>query len=99
MHYGRGSPDEWRPSWNSRSGSREQVTKPEGEGRLRNQASPRELVDDAIGENLGGLDAAGENELGILRRLIRLIDAGEVLHLAVERAALEALGVALDAGL
>ena len=65
---------------------------------LRDAAALLELGDDSVRESFRALLGGVENQLRGLGRFVRLIDAGEILDLARERALVEALRVARDDG-
>jgi len=58
---------------------------------------PQQGVDHFARQALGIFAAGHQVQFGIFRRLIGLIDAGKILDLAGERAAVQALRVACDA--
>ena len=62
-------------------------------------AAPLEFVDHAVGQSFRALVRRVEDHVGRLRRLVGLVDAGEILDLAGERALVQALRVARDDGL
>src|SRR5690242_12389932 len=63
--------------------------------RLRDDLPLPQRGDDALGNFLRGALAGIDDDLRVLRRLIRGVDAGEVLDLAFEGAGVETFRVAL----
>src|ERR1700722_19077887 len=62
-------------------------------------AASFKLLDDPISQGLGRVPSGIERQLRRLRRVIRLIDAGEILALSRQRALVQALRIAGDDGL
>ena len=62
------------------------------------EAAVHERQDDCCRGALDPLVIAPDHDVRLLRRLVSLVDAREVLDLAGQRFLVEALGVAFDAG-
>src|ERR1700676_2784977 len=67
-------------------------------GKSGQQAAPLHEIDDAVGEVAGAFMKRVERQFGIAGRLVRRVQAGEILQFAAPRFLIKSLRIALLAG-